>query len=447
MTVVICGGKIYLMKQKSGLFVTLFCISLSLSSCGSDNNQPIDKGTPFEAVIENEITSKGYDITFYYKDDFFYKSASIFNKDLAVLSLSLACNNNQHQVQSYVEKIGLDNIYYSPEYHQEAEGKEAFMLAHKQFDDFDLIVISPRGSCYSLGWSGNFKVGLSGDHEDFDSASNYILEGLQEYMNNYSENPIKYWVTGYSRGAAIANSFAGKLLQDSKLNANEDNTYVYTFETPRTVDINNRVDYKNVFNFINKSDIVTHLPPEAHGFARHGQDIYLSSIRAEALAKKIDSTISLTPFKSSGNYATEDQYIRYIFSLLSKNEDEGIAINTREAYYYNHQENVVYLINLLMNLKSSTFNKIGEGLSEMQSYEYITFLGEDALYNFLIPYLDEDGLKYDKDVFKERINKFVKSLKGLAGNVFLELAGSYKNFYRMIEMHASIITYVLINNL
>ena len=111
------------------------------------------------------------------------------------------------------------------------------------------------------------------------------------------EKNARVIVCGHSRGASTAN-LLGVLLDEAY---GAENVYVYTYATPMTVrgEAADK-EYKNIFNFINGNDIVTHLPMEEHGFKRAGNDIDLPVTPANsALLNGLRALTEIAPTISS----------------------------------------------------------------------------------------------------------------------------------------------------
>jgi predicted lipase len=100
---------------------------------------------------------------------------------------------------------------------------------------------------------------------------------IQSFIaSNNINGKIKFWVTGHSRGAAIANLYS-KYLTDKY---GVKNVFAFTFATPRVsknVSKDSKKIYPNIRNYLNEGDFVTELAPESWGYNRYGEDISLDS--------------------------------------------------------------------------------------------------------------------------------------------------------------------------
>lgn len=142
-------------------------------------------------------------------------------------------------------------------------------------------------------WTSNFDVGqLSTDtasddwtntqnHKGFDITANRIMKLVEQYIsqNGISKSALVYWVTGHSRGAAIAN-ILGANLEKSGCTA-----FTYTFAAPNTTLATDAKSYKTIFNIINEDDFVPCLPLAAWGYTRYGR-----STKAVSVASSYEST-------------------------------------------------------------------------------------------------------------------------------------------------------------
>lgn len=122
-------------------------------------------------------------------------------------------------------------------------------------------------------WSSNFDMGNPDEwdseyHKGFLTTEERIKEFVSQYVRVYlsDKSNVVYWITGHSRGAALANILAAKLVNEGK------NVFAYTFATPSTTisSSKNNSKYNCIFNFANTSDFVTYVPLKEWDFGRFG---------------------------------------------------------------------------------------------------------------------------------------------------------------------------------
>jgi hypothetical protein len=146
---------------------------------------------------------------------------------------------------------------------------------------YTLIALAVRGNAYEAEAAGSANVGASGNHAGYEANAEEVLAYLGSYISeNGIAGDIKLWLTGYGRGGAVANIAAGRIGDGESFSgcslAPED-TFTYTFEAPGGVLESNRKSYGNIFNVVNRNDLMTKLAPREWTFGRHGVDVFLPS--------------------------------------------------------------------------------------------------------------------------------------------------------------------------
>jgi hypothetical protein len=113
-----------------------------------------------------------------------------------------------------------------------------------------------------------------------------ISKAVQKFVTN-----TKLWITGHSRGGAVANLLAAELTRLARNNnplalATQNNIYTYTYATPNVkvpemgtpseTSEQMRDRYLNIFNIVINQDFVTQVPLERWGYTKYGQTAKLS---------------------------------------------------------------------------------------------------------------------------------------------------------------------------
>ena len=149
-----------------------------------------------------------------------------------------------------------------------------------------LIAVAVRGGGYKQEWASNFTVGTASEHSGFARSANTVSQAVRNYITGSgARENLKVWVTGYSRGAAVANMTAQRLTYQANNGAvrglTADNIFAYCFECPRMVTTDSpsyeAVVYDNIFNIVNEIDLVPKVAPEAWNFGRYGITYYVPS--------------------------------------------------------------------------------------------------------------------------------------------------------------------------
>ena len=223
--------------------------------------------------------------TYYYTDQWFQKAPKERNDSLALVSAQLAASVAEDPANSvaFLQKLGFSDA--------EAVGFVstktddcAYVVGTKIIGKKKLMAVAFQGTNYGdKGWQQNVTVNGSGsyglDHAAFSAAA-------KAFVDDYSQQEKKpdiLWITGQSRGGAVANLAAAYLLDKENAPA----VFGYTFESPATTERKNaNADkYKGIQNYLCDDDPVPMLP--MWGMTRYGQEIAYSTAAIEAVVKEI----------------------------------------------------------------------------------------------------------------------------------------------------------------
>ena len=176
------------------------------------------------------------------------------------------------------QNLGLDTIGYA------IANRE---ISDAQGDTARLILIAVRGGGYRQEWASNFTIGLSKEHQGFSEAASMVFETAKTYLSELRDDgydgAVKFWITGYSRGAAVANLTAQRLtaLADSETGFSRDDVFAYCFACPRNVvldsadALSDASAYDNIANIVHYADFVPKIPLAPWGYGRYGKTYYL----------------------------------------------------------------------------------------------------------------------------------------------------------------------------
>ncbi len=250
---------------------------------------------------EGEIYGLSDSIDYYaYSDDYFTKSSKEYDSHLATLSMSLAeasvsstrepftpegYMKKNRDVIAFLEDTGFSDIEINNDYTiKPTKDTIGVACAHKKIvqdgKEYTMLVIVPRSAGYEMEWGDNFVLGAEGDAKGFDRSSDNCLEFAKNYVaENGISGDIKVWTAGYSRGAAISNLTAKKLINDPKAYLGDsielapENLYAYTFGTPYAADTAqdpHNEKYAGIFNIYQNSELASMMAPVEMGFDRYG---------------------------------------------------------------------------------------------------------------------------------------------------------------------------------
>ena len=286
-----------------------------------------------------------YKYGFRYRDEYFTGDATGYKHNLATMSLCLALSGYGYgeystydkNVKTLMEQCGFaDGDYYESYHYNEKPTKDSIACAigckmiEINGSEVPVIAVAVRSSGYEAEWASNLTIGDSGNHDGFDRSAETVKNYIIDYITNKQiKGDIKIWITGFSRGAAVATQTAAKLddlagfaypnesSESGYTRVDFDNTsiYAYGFATPAGVLTSNdphSSKYSNIYNIIEYNDPVPLVAPENWSFDRYG-------------------TTKILPYRESND---SEDFRRYI-ELLELRVDAGNGYNIDEFKNYN----------------------------------------------------------------------------------------------------------------
>lgn len=159
----------------------------------------------------------------------------------------------------------------------------------EQNETCTLVAVGVRGAGYGAEWASNITIGdpassampTNGRHFGFDDNAQKVCRSIRDYLGDHSiTGKVKYWVTGFSRAAAVANLVAGYLTDDptayhtsGRSEYGCPDVYGYTWECPQAASVNEiALQYKNIHNILNPMDAVPKVSPDKFDHQRLGVD-------------------------------------------------------------------------------------------------------------------------------------------------------------------------------
>jgi hypothetical protein len=222
--------------------------------------------------------------------EWFKAPAGIYNHNLAKLSMGLAtaafrphsadeegiatdANLAAFLQEAHFSDLRSDDYDKNPSMYTVST-----VMGHQKIGEgdeaFELIAVGVCGQGYVDEWESNFSIGTGSVHEGFDRSAKLVYDRIFGYIASMNlQGPLKIWMSGFSRAAAITNITAARL-SDSPVFSQE-TVYAYTFATPRTVRDENSGRYTNIFNIVGKTDPVPAVPFADWGYYRYGETFYL----------------------------------------------------------------------------------------------------------------------------------------------------------------------------
>ncbi|MCR4780349.1 MAG: hypothetical protein K5876_04545 [Ruminiclostridium sp.] len=240
--------------------------------------------------------------SFFYSDAYFARTGKAPDPHLRSMSLILALTTAKlERTEDLLEKAGFSAKDISAE---DMDGSPTCdtigsVISHKSTVYGEVIAVAIRGVNYGKEWSNNFETGADGDIKGFSDAAHRIVNRIKEYERRRGLHGAKLWITGYSRGGAVAD-LAGKYINASlaDFGMTADDLYVYTFEAP--AGSAERTGCENIHNVTNPNDAIPLVYPEAWGLSRSGVTELLPADEIRIYRKEL--TLSVTGLGLTNRY-------------------------------------------------------------------------------------------------------------------------------------------------
>lgn len=287
------------------------------------NKATDEKNNIFGKFISN-IDGKKHSYGAVYSDGYFIKPTGTRNPDLAVLSMVASASAYYGDCsKEFLKDCGFKNVVYnyssstlkSPTKTDNDHVGYTFGTKYLKDKNTTVVAVLVKGTSKDAEWYSNFNMGTDAVHRGFKLATDEVYKNVNKSIDNLKnkgeiKGKIKIWVTGHSRGAAVANLLGVSF--NSKYGSS--NVYTYTFATPRTINtkkINKSVP--NIFNYLNPGDFVTEVVPSAWNFGRYGEDVPLSDSVKEFMEIKFYNLTgkAYTGFGIEGKKSLVKAFVKY----------------------------------------------------------------------------------------------------------------------------------------
>ena len=448
--------------KKFVALVLVVCSCFCFVACKKTNKTPKSVSVSMEAGLTDEPTT--YNYTFDYRDKYFLNSATEFNKDLALVSFgAVLASQSKEDVNKFLSHLRFKKVESSSYNSAPTTSSIGFAIAQKKISGTTTVAVIVRGFDYDLEWTSNMTVGENGNHTGFDQSATVVYSALKNYIqSNNIDGELKLWIAGYSRGGAVANVLAQKILSKNEISTNKTNMFVYTFEAPRGLSAQNAQKYENVFNIVNSCDLITHILPAEYDLYRCGIDVEIYRTDLATLLTEFDANIVLPRFISAQaqtdvededevvlNFATPQEFIEFLIKTIlreQQGDDVYLDMSTRENFVQNIQPTLQYITTMLFTLKPETVDSIITEVRSIGITDIFSLLDDNGVYNFLKPFIDDDGADYNDAELLEHSEK-IRNFILRDGMVLSAVALLYKdNVELAIDMHFPEINYVLLKN-
>ena len=304
------------------LVMLMTFMTFMLTGCGKSYEYILGDVEWLSSVNSSDAEKKIIKDTFYYSDDWFADDPSSENKELALASIQLtaSCVSDEadNPGEAFLKSMGFEEVGYSDFGSSDPEDCN-YTWGRKIIGDRTLVAVAIQSVNNSWeqknkAWKQNFTVNEpgnadpSGEHFAYARAVDKVMDDIA----SLGGDGASFWITGHSRGGAIANVLAARL--SDKLDGSK--IFAYTFEAPATVDAEAAGDYKFIHNYVCSDDIVTHIP--LWGMTRYG---VMHELKTKETDKGFDEVLVSLGSDAAGMKArivTDDVVARLLENLEAK---------------------------------------------------------------------------------------------------------------------------------
>ncbi len=365
------------MKKKTikaltlGLAAILIAGTLMMTGCGKSYEYitgDVEWRSSYSAD-SGDAERKMISDTFYYSDDWFADDPSKENKELALCSMQLVAatvtDDEGNTGEPFLKAMGFEETGFS-DFDSDDPDDFNYTWAKKSIDGGTLVVVAVQSSSdtralRNKAWKQNFTVNdpdqadPSGEHYAYAKAVDKMVDEIAALGGDGAT----FWITGHSRGGAIANVLAARMASV----AEGSKVFAYTFESPATVDEDSvNGDFKNIHNYVCSDDLVTLIP--VWGMTRYGVTHDLKTKDTDEGLKDALTALGSDAADMNARIVTEDAVTAIAANFEEKVPDRADYSKTRTDKWtdadgvahevsYSYQEAFVTLMDLVFSSDAS----------------------------------------------------------------------------------------------
>ncbi|MCR4605574.1 MAG: hypothetical protein K5639_06190 [Eubacterium sp.] len=424
----------------------ILCAPVSFAADISNyKDQPVIKG---DFGYLSSISYNDKRAVFYYSDGYFSTSATDYDEHLATMSLCMAMSamnssegksddyyNKSVNIRGLFDELGFDDISVNADFvSKPTEKSMGVAIAKKEIvidgKEFTLIPIGVRGAGYEKEWISNMEIGSEGDAKGLSEAAEKVFAFVKAYVekNNINTSSAKFWISGFSRAAAVTDILTKKLTDE--YDSDGTRVYGYSFATPRAA-YESKKKYINSHCILNPLDMVPYVVPEYLGFGHYGEEKYVpeksgDTIPADTRFKHLDALLAHS--LSEGEFVTAVLRATYAASILGIIDfPDGYEIEPTNAVTIKQDE----LINRVLTMIAGSLVLDRVDLTEKVIYDNTTV--EDVLstlIRFLMTISDEKKKALTEELSRIKSDKTGLQLAGISiglNDVIDAVHDGYKN--------------------
>ena len=266
---------------------------ITLTAVWQKNTNTARKDGKTVTIVNPSDSKEGFRYSAFYTDKYFQKTNSLTTAKggLAKLSAVAALStygSNGVNAKELLDDCGFYDILSKNTGTSSRKNNHnaRVYLGHSKKMSDGSVVVAVLLNGYTSGryeWISNFELGTGKYHEGFNIASDKVVTIVKKYIQSEHLQNVKLWITGHSRGAALTNMVAIKMIDAGSIRA--DQIYAYGFATPQYT-TRSGSGYSTIINYVSPHDFVPYVAPAEWGYKRFGHNIVFDdTISGTAIAK------------------------------------------------------------------------------------------------------------------------------------------------------------------
>lgn len=248
-----------LKKTVSAALVAAVCIIAVFSGSACEGSAAPEKKSVAFSYSDGAFKGEKFKGSAEYTDSYFKKKTTRRQSGLALLSMAAsAAVYDSQDISALLKDCGFTD--HRSTVSDDSGNDMTFDLGRKKVGKKTVVAVILQGTAGTAEWKSNFDLGDGKVHHGFSVTEKAVRKMLNSYIKQekLKKDRTVFWITGHSRGAAVANLLA-KHLSDSY---GRSKVFACTFASPKVVKADQSGDmaYNNIFNYVNPDDVVTEVP-------------------------------------------------------------------------------------------------------------------------------------------------------------------------------------------
>ena len=210
-------------------------------------------------------------LTVHYDPELLSENSEIYSPSLARIAAALSFSSAKGDVLcGNLAALGYGEIGMA-DFENRRSDRIGLCIARVRTGSHERVAVILRGT-QGEEWYSNFELGYAAEHMGFMKAADFAEERLGEFLLTRGIDMPELFITGYSRGGAVANLLAKRMCDRYGIDA----VRCYTFAAPNTAVTFRATRYGSIFNLVRDEDFFARVPLTGWGYTKYGHILFMS---------------------------------------------------------------------------------------------------------------------------------------------------------------------------